>query len=78
MKAKIAITIETEMLAKIDKMAEELNLNRSQFIENVLSVGLADALLLKTLGFIDVAKLVMRVKDKVSKRITKRRTRDAE
>jgi len=78
MKAKIAITIETEMLAKIDKMAEELNLKRSQFIENVLAVGLADAQLLKTLGFIDVAKMVMRVKDKISKRITRRRNDDAE
>ena len=78
MKAKIAITIEAEMLAKIDKMAEELNLNRSQFIENVLSVGLADAQLLKTLGFIDVAKLVMRVRDKVGKRLSEKRSSDGE
>jgi metal-responsive CopG/Arc/MetJ family transcriptional regulator len=73
MKAKIAITIETELLAKLDKLAEELNLNRSQLIENVLSVGLADAHLLKALGFMDLAKLVIRVRDKVDKGLSKRR-----
>jgi metal-responsive CopG/Arc/MetJ family transcriptional regulator len=78
MKAKIAITIETEMLKQIDELVEELNLNRSQFIENVLSVGLADAQLLKTLGFMDLAKLVIRVRDKVAKRSSKGRTHDGE
>ena len=78
MKAKIAITIETEMLKQIDRLAGELSLNRSQFIENVLSVGLADAQVLKTLGFMDLAKLVIRVRDKVAKRSSKQRTQDGE
>jgi metal-responsive CopG/Arc/MetJ family transcriptional regulator len=74
MKTKIAITIEAEILEEIEKMAEKLNLNRSQFIENVLSVGLSDARLLKELGFMDLAKLVMKLKDKLDKRLSKRRT----
>jgi metal-responsive CopG/Arc/MetJ family transcriptional regulator len=71
MKAKIAITIETEILEQIDKMAEEFNLNRSQFIENVVSVGLADAKLLKKTGFVDMAKLVIRLRDKLDKRLSR-------
>jgi hypothetical protein len=72
MKTKIAITIEAEILEEIDKMAEKLNMNRSHFIENILSVGLSDARLLKELGFIDLAKLVIKLKDKLDKRLSKR------
>ncbi len=71
MKAKIAITIESEMLDKIDKMAEEFELTRSQFIQNLLSVGLADAKALKVVGLMDLAKLVIRVKGKVDKRLSR-------
>ena len=70
MKTKIAITIESEVLEKIDKMAQEYELNRSQFIENLLCVGLGDAQVLKVAGLMDLAKLVMRVKDKVVKRLS--------
>ena len=72
MKAKIAITIEAEILEQVDKMAEEFKLNRSQFIENLLAVGLGDAKALKVVGFIDIAKLVIRVKDRLAKRLSKR------
>jgi metal-responsive CopG/Arc/MetJ family transcriptional regulator len=71
MKAKIAITIESEVLDKIDKMAEELELTRSHFIQNILSVGLADAQALKVVGLLDLAKLVIRVRDKVDKRLSR-------
>ena len=78
MKAKIAITIETEMLEDIDKLAKKLDLNRSQLIENILSVGLADAQLLKSIGLIDLAKLLIRLRDRVDKQLSKRRVRDAQ
>ena len=71
MKAKIAITIETEILEQVDKMAGEFNQNRSQFIENLVSVGLADAKLLKKAGFVDMAKLVIRLRDKLDKRLSR-------
>ena len=74
MKAKIAITIETELLKEIDKMAEKLELNRSQLIENMCSVGLSDAKVLKAIGFLDLAKLVVGAKDKLDKRLAKRKT----
>lgn len=74
MKTKIAITIEAELLEKIDKMAGEFDVNRSQFIENLVSVGLSDAELLKKLGFVDVAKLVIKLKDKLDKRLSKNKT----
>jgi metal-responsive CopG/Arc/MetJ family transcriptional regulator len=70
MKAKIAITIESEVLDKIDKMAKELDLTRSHFIQNLLSVGLADAQALKVVGLIDLAKVVMRVGEKLDKRLS--------
>jgi len=70
MKAKIAITIESEMLEEIDKMAEKLKLNRSKFIENLLSVGLADAQVLKTVGLVDLAMLVIRMKNGLDKRLS--------
>ena len=73
MKTKIAITIEAEVLEKIDEMADEFELNRSQFIENLLSVGLADAKALKIAGFMDLAKLVKRVSEKLRKRLATRR-----
>jgi metal-responsive CopG/Arc/MetJ family transcriptional regulator len=69
MKTKIAITIESEVVEKIDKMAEELELTRSQFIQNLLSVGLADAQALKVVGLIDLAKLVRRVEESLDKRL---------
>jgi metal-responsive CopG/Arc/MetJ family transcriptional regulator len=71
MKAKIAITIERGILEEVDRMAEEFNLNRSQFIENLLSVGLGDAKALKAVGLMDIARLVIRVKDKLHKRLSK-------
>jgi metal-responsive CopG/Arc/MetJ family transcriptional regulator len=70
MKTKIAITIESEVLEKIDKMAEEFELTRSQFIQNLLSVALADAQALKVVGLLDLGRLVMRVKEKVDKRLS--------
>ena len=73
MKAKIAITIETELLEEIDRMAGEFDLNRSQFIENLLSVALGDAKALKAVGLVDIAKLVVRVRDKLDKRLSRLR-----
>jgi hypothetical protein len=71
MKTKIAITIESEVLEEIDKMAEELELTRSQFIQNLLSVALADTQALKVVGLLDLAKLVRRVREKLDKRVSR-------
>jgi metal-responsive CopG/Arc/MetJ family transcriptional regulator len=70
MKTKIAITIESKVLEEIDKMAEESELTRSQFIQNLLSVALADAQVLKVVGLMDLAKLVRRVREKLDKRLS--------
>ena len=58
MKTKIAIMIEFEVLGTIDEMAEEieeLDLTGSQSIQDLLSIGLADAQALKVAGLIDLA-----------------------
>ncbi len=70
MKTKIAITIESEVLEEIDKMAEEFELTRSQFIQNLLSIALADAQAIKVVGLMDLAKLVRRVRGKLDKRLS--------
>ncbi len=69
MKTKIAITVETEMLGEIDRLAEYLGLTRSQFIENLLAVGLGDAKVLKAAGLFDMARMVIQVKGKMNKRL---------
>ena len=73
MKTKIAITIEAEMLKEIDKLAEKLELNRSQLIENLISIGVADAQVLKTIGLLDLGRLVVRVKDKLQLQLSQSR-----
>jgi metal-responsive CopG/Arc/MetJ family transcriptional regulator len=65
MKAKIAIAIEPELLARIDKTAAKFELSRSQFIENLLSTGLDDAEALNALGITDVIKTLSKFKDKL-------------
>ena len=71
MKTKIAITVDSEMLAAIDKIAEGLDMTRSQFIQNLLSIGLADAQVLKAAGLLDLARLVVRTKDELDRRLSR-------
>jgi hypothetical protein len=69
MKTKIAMAIEPELLARIDRMATKFELSRSQFIGNVLSSGLDDAEAFDAIGIIDVIKTLSKFKDKLKTRV---------
>jgi metal-responsive CopG/Arc/MetJ family transcriptional regulator len=61
MKAKINITMEIEVIEAVDVLAEGLGKNRSQMIENLVSVGLGDAKFFKKLGLLDLATMVTKL-----------------
>lgn len=65
MKAHINITIEVEVIEAVEELAEKLGKNRSQMIENLVSVGVADAKVLKNLGLLDLAMIAVRIQSRL-------------
>ncbi len=65
MKTKIAIAIDPELLARIDKMAEKFELSRSKLIENLLDTSLEDAEIMNSIGVLDVIRTLTKFKDKL-------------
>lgn len=63
MKHKIAISVDSSLIEKVDKLAKKLGLSRSQFIENLIAVGLEDAELFEKFK---VLSIVTRIRDLVS------------
>lgn len=66
-KVHINITIDEDLNDWIEKMALELRLNKSQFINNALSVAKSDAKILKGVGLFEVAKAAIKLKEECSK-----------
>ena len=66
-KVHINITIDEDLNEWIEKMTLELKLNKSQFINNALSVAQSDAKILKAVGLFEVAKAAIRLKKECSK-----------
>jgi hypothetical protein len=66
-KAHINITIDEDLSEWADKMAAELEINKSQFINNVLSVTRDDVKIYKAIGLFDLAKAAIRLKEKALK-----------
>lgn len=62
---KVAITIDRDILEKVDILAQALNLNRSRMVENLLGMALDDTDALKSMGLLELAKIVQRVKTTV-------------
>lgn len=65
MKKQITITIDEDIVLKIDKCAQELSLNRSQLIQNCLDMALMDIKILRFFGLIDLAEKVQSIKDNI-------------
>ena len=63
-KVHINITIDEDLDEWLGKMAAELRLNKSQFINNVISAGKDDVKVLEAIGLFQLGKAAMRVKDK--------------
>jgi len=66
-KAHINITIDEDLNEWAEEMASEVGINKSQFINNVLSVTRSDVKLYRALGLVEVAKAVMKLKDECLK-----------
>lgn len=65
MKEKINVTIEERVVREVDKWAARYDLNRSQMIENCLSVSLAEIKTLKAIGLLDLAQVVGEVQERL-------------
>jgi len=65
MKKKVAISVDENIMAQVDKQAKKLRLNRSQMVQNCLEVALMDLKILKFLGIFDMVRVVMDYQEKV-------------
>jgi len=63
-KTHINITIDEDLDKWLDKMALELNISKSQFINNCVSVAKSDVKVLRAIGLFDLAKAVIRLWEK--------------
>jgi hypothetical protein len=68
-KVHITVTIDENLNEWLEKTAPELGLNKSQLVNNVISMGKDDIKLLKASGVLGLANLVRKVKEGV---LTKR------
>jgi hypothetical protein len=66
-KAHINITIDEDLNEWLDKMAAESGMNKSHFINNVLSVARDDVKIYKAFGLFGLAKAAIRFKEECSK-----------
>ncbi len=63
-KIHINITIDEDLNARIEKIATELRLNKSQLINNLLSMSMGDVNILKKTGLLRFAKAVRDSREK--------------
>jgi len=63
-KVHINITIDEDLNEWLDKMALELDMNKSQFINNCVSIAKMDVKVFKAVGLLDFAKAVARLWEK--------------
>lgn len=58
------VQLEDDVIERIDCLAEKVGVNRSQFMRNLIMVGLEDAEILNRTGFIDAIKISRDIRDK--------------
>jgi len=63
----VNITIDEDLNEWVDKMTSELKINKSQFINNVLSVTRSDVKIYRAIGLVDLAKAAMKLKEECLK-----------
>jgi len=59
------VQLEDDVIERIDRLAEKLELNRSQILKNLLMSGLEDAELINAVGFFDAIKLSKKIRKKI-------------
>lgn len=57
MKKLICIKIDSEMVEEIDSMADKYHMNRSQFMRNLVDVGLLNAKALDAVGVLSIVSV---------------------
>ena len=60
----INITVDVDLNTRIEKMATEPRLNKSQLINDLISMSMDDARLLKATGLLGLAKALRKVREK--------------
>jgi hypothetical protein len=63
-KVPVNITIDEDLNEWLEKMATELRMNKSQFINNIISASKDDVKILKAIGLFNLGKVAMRVEEK--------------
>ena len=63
-KVHINITIDEDLNDWLDRVALELDMNKSQFINNCVSVAKSDVRVLRAVGLFDLAKAAVRLWEK--------------
>lgn len=55
---QVSITVNQEVLDEVGKLSKKIGISRSQLINNILAMGIADGKLLEKVGLIDLARIV--------------------
>ena len=63
-KVHINITIDEDLNEWVEEISTELRMNRSQFINNLISAGKDDVKVLKAIGAFGLAKVARKIKEK--------------
>jgi hypothetical protein len=66
-KVHINVTIDEDLNRWLEKTATEFRMNKSQLINNLISMGKDDVALLKATGVLGLARAVKKVKEEVLK-----------
>lgn len=66
-KIPVNMIIDEDLNEWLERMAAELRMNKSQFMNNVITATKDDVRVLKAIGLFSVGKMVMKVKEKVQK-----------
>jgi len=66
-KVHINVTIDEDLNRWLEKTAAEYRMNKSQLINNLISMGKDDIALLKATGLMGIAKTIRNLKEEVDK-----------
>lgn len=64
-KEQYTVQLDPEFVSKLDKMAEKLNLSRSQLMRNLMESGYEDAVMLEKIGLIAAFKFGQKLISKI-------------
>lgn len=66
-KVHINVTIDEDLNEWVEKTAREYRMNKSQLINNLISTGKDDVVLMKATGLLGLAKAARKIKEEVQR-----------